>query len=82
MGRILKALAPRVMSARTHAFIDYIHAGTNFMVGAMMRRNNRAASNAAFALGAGVLLMRCSPTILLVYFEFTNFKLMPGWIVA
>jgi len=55
MARFLKALAPKIMSARTHAVIDYIQAGTIFVAAAMIRRHNRRASNAAFVLGAGVL---------------------------
>lgn len=48
---------PKIISARTHAVIDYIHAGTNFFVGAMFwRRRKRAAATGAFALGAGVLV--------------------------
>jgi hypothetical protein len=46
---------PKVISAKTHSIIDYIHAGTNFAVAALFRRRNRRASNAAFALGASVL---------------------------
>jgi hypothetical protein len=46
---------PRLISSRTHAVIDYIHAGTNFLVAAIFRKSNRTASNAAFLLGASVL---------------------------
>ena len=46
---------PKVISARTHAVIDYIHAGTNFLVGAMLWKKNRPAAIGAMALGAGVL---------------------------
>ena len=47
---------PKIISARTHAVIDYIHAGTNFLVAAMFwKRNRRRAAKGAFALGAGVL---------------------------
>jgi hypothetical protein len=55
MAGIITKAPPKVIGARTHSAMDYIHAGTNFLVGAMFRRTNRRASNAAFALGAGVL---------------------------
>jgi hypothetical protein len=48
---------PKLISQKTHSIIDYIHAGTNFVVGALFwRRGNRAAANAAFFLGGNVLL--------------------------
>ncbi|HEY4815917.1 MAG TPA: hypothetical protein VIH67_00705 [Candidatus Acidoferrum sp.] len=47
---------PKIVSARSHAVIDYIHAGTNFFVAAMFwKRHRRRAAKGAFALGAGVL---------------------------
>jgi hypothetical protein len=47
---------PRLISSRTHAIIDYIHAGTNIVAGVLFwRRGNRAAANAAFFLGGNVL---------------------------
>lgn len=47
---------PKIISARTHAVIDYIHAAANFAVAAMFwRRNRRRAAKGAFALGAAVL---------------------------
>lgn len=47
---------PRVIPSKTHAIIDYIHAGTNFVAGAMfLKRENTAAATAAFALGGSVL---------------------------
>ena len=56
MAGIVMKRGPKIISARTHAVIDYIHAGTNFFVGAMFwRRGKRAAAGGAFALGAGVL---------------------------
>ncbi len=48
-------MAPRVISAKTHSIIDYVHAATNFAAAAMFRRRDRRASWAAFALGASVL---------------------------
>ena len=56
MPGIMSLLAPKVISPKTHAVIDYIHAGTNFVAGALLRRRSRRASNAAFALGAGILV--------------------------
>jgi hypothetical protein len=56
MAGILMKRGPKVISARTHAVIDYIHSGTNFLVGAILwKRRRRAAAKGAFALGAGVL---------------------------
>jgi len=54
-GLVVDNALPRVISARTHSVIDYIHAGTNFVAAAIFRKRNIRASNAAFALGAGVL---------------------------
>lgn len=56
MPGIMRLLLPKVISPRTHAVIDYIHAGTNFVAGALFRRRSPHASNAAFALGAGILV--------------------------
>jgi len=56
MPGIMSLLLPKVISPKTHAVIDYIHAGTNFVAGALLRRRSRRASNAAFALGAGILV--------------------------
>jgi hypothetical protein len=55
MPGLLNRLLPKVISPKTHAVIDYIHAGTNFAAGALFRRKNPRASNAAFALGASIL---------------------------
>lgn len=46
---------PRVIPSRTHAAIDYVHAATNFLAGALFWKRNRAAAGAAFFLGANVL---------------------------
>ena len=56
MPGIMSRLLPKVISPKTHAVIDYVHAGTNFVAGALLRRRSPRASNAAFALGAGILL--------------------------
>lgn len=55
MPGLMHRVAPKVISARNHGIIDYIHAGTNLVAGALFRRKNRRASNAAFALGASIL---------------------------
>jgi hypothetical protein len=46
---------PRMIPSRTHSAIDWVHAGTNFLVGALMWKRNRRAGGAAFFLGANVL---------------------------
>lgn len=46
---------PRVISARTHAFIDYIHVGANLIAAVAFRKRNKRASTAALALGMAVL---------------------------
>jgi hypothetical protein len=46
---------PRVINSKQHAVIDYIHAATNFIVGAIFWKRNKRAAGAAFALGANVL---------------------------
>src|SRR5438270_198971 len=65
---------PRVISSKTHAFIDYVHAGTNFLAGAIFRKNNVRASNAAFALGAGVLANALMTDYELGVFRLYSFK--------
>lgn len=66
---------PRVIGARNHAVIDYIHAATNFAAGAMFRRRrNIRASNAAYALGAGVLVNALCTDYPLGVFRVYNFK--------
>jgi hypothetical protein len=56
MPGIMSLLLPKVISPKTHAVIDYIHAGSNFVAGALLRRRIPHASNVAFALGAGILV--------------------------
>src|SRR3954469_10968709 len=65
---------PRVISSKTHSVIDYIHAGTNFVAGAIFRKSNTRASNAAFALGAGVLANALMTDYELGVFRLYNFK--------
>jgi hypothetical protein len=47
---------PPTISSRTHGIIDYIHAGTNFVAGALLLKRSKGAAIGAFALGGGVLL--------------------------
>jgi hypothetical protein len=65
---------PKVISSKTHAIIDYIHAGTNFLAGALFRKSNTRASNAAFALGAGVLANALMTDYQLGVFRVYSFK--------
>ncbi|HYD16464.1 MAG TPA: hypothetical protein VEB03_00505 [Candidatus Nanoarchaeia archaeon] len=46
---------PRVISAKMHGIIDYIHAGTNILVGALLWKRNKRAATGAFILGGHVL---------------------------
>lgn len=55
-GLVIDRKMPKVISAKTHGIIDYIHAGTNFLAGAMFfRSGNKGAGIGAMALGAGIL---------------------------
>jgi hypothetical protein len=45
----------KVINAKNHAVIDYIHAGSFLVAAALFRDRNPRASNASFALGLGVL---------------------------
>jgi hypothetical protein len=57
MPGILSRLAPKVISPKTHAVVDYVNSGAHILAGALFRRNRQyRASNAAFALGAGILM--------------------------
>ena len=65
---------PRVISAKAHSIIDYIHAGTNFAAAVLFRKSNTRASNAAFALGAGVLVNTLMTDYPLGIFRLYSFK--------
>lgn len=56
LGNLLRRAFPKIISAQTHSAIDYIHAGTNLTVAAILRNKNRDASNAALVLGFAGLL--------------------------
>ena len=49
------AKQPKVISARTHAIIDYVHAGANFVAAALFWKRHRGAAIGALALGGSVL---------------------------
>lgn len=60
---------PKMLTARTHAVIDYIHAGTNFLVAAMFwKRNRRRAAKGVFALRTGVLATALMPETMRRFF--------------
>lgn len=52
---LIERIAPKVISAKTHGIIDYVHAGANFLAGALLWGRDRRASTGAFVLGASVL---------------------------
>lgn len=70
--------APGVISSTTHAYIDYVHAATNILAGFLFRRKNKAASNAAFALGVSVLVNSLNTDYPLGVFRLYSFK-VHGW---
>ncbi len=66
---------PRVISAKTHSFIDYLHVGTNFLAGVLFQRNgNNRAAYAAYALGASVLANALMTDYPLGVFRLYSFK--------
>jgi hypothetical protein len=65
---------PGVISATTHAYIDYVHAATNFLFGFLFRNSNKAASNAAFAIGASVLINTLNTDYPLGIFRLYSFR--------
>src|SRR5512133_578002 len=65
---------PKKISAKTHAVIDYIHAGTNFLVGALFLKRNKRASTGAFILGASVLANALMTDYELGVFRLYSFK--------
>jgi hypothetical protein len=65
---------PRVISSKTHAVIDYIHAGTNFAAAIFFGRRNKRAAIAAGALGAAVLGNALMTDYELGVFRLWNFK--------
>ena len=60
----IRKYVPKVISAPTHAVIDYVHVGVNVVVGAFFWKRNRKAAAGAFALASCILanaLMTDSP---------------------
>lgn len=73
-GLVIDKALPGLISAKTHGVIDYIHAGTNFVAAIVFRNRDRRASNAALALGAGVLVNAMMTDYPLGVFRKYNFK--------
>jgi hypothetical protein len=73
-GLMIDDRMPRVISAKTHGVIDYIHAATNILAGFAFRKRNRRASNAAFTLGASVLANALMTDYPLGVFRLYSFK--------
>jgi hypothetical protein len=73
-GLVIDDALPRVISSKTHAVIDYIHAATNFIAGAFFQRSNPRAAKAAYALGAGVLANALMTDYELGVFRLYSFK--------
>lgn len=73
-GLMIDDRMPRVISAKTHGIIDYIHAATNILAGVAFRKRNRRASNAAFLMGAGVLANALMTDYPLGVFRLYSFK--------
>src|SRR5690242_13669166 len=65
---------PRVIGAKTHGVIDYIHVGANFLAGALMLRRNKGAGIAALALGGSVLANALMTDYPLGVFRLYSFK--------
>ena len=74
-GLVIDRAMPKVISAKTHGIIDYVHAGTNFLVGSLfLRRGNKGAAIGAFALGASVLANALMTDYPLGVFRLYSFK--------
>lgn len=73
-GNLLRKAFPKLITAKTHSAIDYMHAGTNLAAAAILRNVNREASNAALALGFAGLLNAVLTEYPLGVFRFYKFK--------
>jgi hypothetical protein len=73
-GLMIDDRMPRVISAKAHGVIDYIHAATNIAAGFAFRKQSRKASNAAFAIGAGILANALMTDYPLGVFRLYSFK--------
>ncbi len=65
---------PRLVSAKTHAVIDYLHVATNFVAAAMFFRKNKPAGIGAAILGARVLANALMTDYELGVFRLYSFK--------
>ena len=65
---------PRLVSAKTHAVIDYLHVATNFVAAAMFFRKNKPAGIGAAILGASVLANALMTDYELGVFRLYSFK--------
>ncbi len=65
---------PKLISAKTHSVIDYVHVATNFAVAAILWKKNRAGAWAAAGLGTGVLMNTLMTDYPLGVFRLWDFK--------
>ncbi|HZR55862.1 MAG TPA: hypothetical protein VFA74_03240 [Terriglobales bacterium] len=73
-GLFVDNFFPRLVSAKTHGIIDYIHASTNFVAAAIFRGTDKRGSNAALALGVSVLANALMTDYPLGVFRVYSFK--------
>jgi hypothetical protein len=73
-GLLIDNFFPRLISARTHGIIDYIHASTNFIAAALFAKSDKRGSNAALALGISVLANALMTDYPLGVFRVYSFK--------
>jgi len=74
ISNLLRRAFPKLISAKTHSAIDYVHAGANFTAAAVLRNRNRDASNAALGLGLAGLLNALLTDYPLGVFRLYSFK--------
>ena len=73
-GLLIDDFFPRLISAKTHGIIDYIHASANFAAAAIFRSTDKRGSNAALALGISVLANALMTDYPLGVFRVYSFK--------
>ncbi len=73
-GLVIDEGMPRIIDAKTHGIIDYIHAATNFVVGALFWKRNKRAAICAMGLGADVLFNALMTDYPLGVFRVYSFK--------
>lgn len=71
---LIDRILPKVISAKTHGVIDYVHAGTNLLVGALLLRRDRRAATGAFVLGGSILANALMTDYPLGVFRLYSFK--------